>query len=494
MNAFLLALTWPTVPAKPTIAAVALFKNGFAVVARQVEMTSTQAKITDLPTSSLGTLWVIGQDGLKVQEVVYEMAEAKAKQPAASLDEMLQANLGKAVQLYLADKQSLSGKLVSASGTIVVLETEGGTVGLAKAQVVGVSGMGLEGRVDRTQPERALRIKTDRAGKIVLLSLERGATWVPSYAVDVTDAKKLRIVGKATILNDLDDFAGIEARLITGFPNVPYAGVRDPLVSGASVDQFLQAFGGGFGGQAAAPMMQNQMYDRRERADAGWTGNLDIPDLETMQAEDLFMYRLPGVNLKKSERGYYLLFAAESEYENIYTWDIPDGMVGGGYRGLPEGPGDVWNTLVFKNTSPLPFTTAPATTFKAGDMLGQDLMRYTSVGAEARLRITKAMEIRAESQEEEIERVRLDPNRTNAWVVTMRGALEVRNRKAEAVKLRITKELTGEFLSAEGSPQVTRPLRGLRDANPRATLEWLLDIPAREVKKLTYSYKVIVNQ
>lgn len=494
MTSLLLALAWPLAqPVKPTIAAIALFKNGYAFVAREIPVTGREVRVADLPGASLGTLWFIGQDGLRVEEVVYEVAETTSQQPANSLDEILQANLGKVVALQLADKQTVGGKLIGAAGSVVIVEGEGGTMAVAKTQIVSVAGApGFVARVERKQSDRVLRLKTDRPGKIVSLSLERGATWAPSYAVDVDDPKRLRFVAKATILNDLDDFAGIEARLVTGFPNVPFAGIRDPLVSGQSVDQFLQAIGGGFPGQTGN-MMQNQAFAPREMADR-WSEAIAPPDIETLQAEDLFMVRQPNVRLKKGERGYYVLFAAESDYENVYTWDIPDGMEGGGYRGLPEGPGDVWNTLVFKNTGPIPLTTGPATTFKAGNLIGQDLIKYTSVGAEANLRITKALEIRAESEEEEVTRELRDSTKPlGGWIVTMRGTLEVTNRKGEAVKMRITKHLTGEIVSTEGSPEIAKPVRGLRDANPRATLTWTLPVPAGGSRKLSYTFKVIVG-
>lgn len=476
---------------KPRVTSLALFKNGFAVVTREAVLPSTNSLIANLPASTLGTLWIAGKDGVLVKEIVNEAVADQSKENVQSIEELLAANVGKQVTIKQDDKV-WTGELVSASGSVVMLKNGGTINALPKSLITGVEGTALQVQKDRTQTSRALRIKTNKPGIVVVVSLERGATWAPSYAVDVTDPKTLRITGKATILNDLDDFVNVEARLVTGFPNVPYAGTPDPLTSGWSVDQFVGMLGNMAGLPAmSGQMMQNQMADRRNVGDAMFVS----PDVPTSQVEDLFMFKQAGVTLKKGERGAYVLFTAESPYENVYTWDIEDSIEGMNYRGLIEGPGDVWNTLKFKNTSPIPFTTAPATTFKNGEMLGQDLIKYTSVGAEAFLKITKALELRAEASEEEVSRILRDPGTPGARTatITLKGTLSISNRKAESVHMRITKNLTGEVLSTDDSPEVTKPARGLREANPRAVLVWNIDIPARTIKKIGYSYKVIVG-
>lgn len=491
MYSALLAFVVSVEAPKPRVTSLALFKNGFAVVTREAVLSSTDSLIADLPASTLGTLWIAGKDGVVVKEIVNEAVVSRTKVDVQLLEELLAANVGKQVTLKLG-QESVSGELGLSSGNIVILKNGSAVTAINRSLITSVEGSLLVTQKEASQTSRALRIRTSRPGTVVIVSLERGATWAPSYAVDVTNPKTLRMTGKATILNDLDDFVNVEARLVTGFPNVPYAGTPDPLVSGWSVDQFVGMLGGTGGLPVmSGQMMQNQMADRRNAGDAMFVS----PDVPTSQVEDLFMFKQSGVTLKKGERGAYVLFSAESVYENVYTWDIEDSIEGMNYRGLIEGPGDVWNTLKFKNTSPIPFTTAPATTFKNGEMLGQDLIKYTSVGAEAFLKITKALEIRAEASEEEVSRVLRDPNSPGARTatITLKGTLSISNRKAEAVHMRITKNLTGEVLSTDDSPEVTKPARGLREANPRAVLVWNIDIPARTNKKIGYSYKVIVG-
>jgi hypothetical protein len=238
-------------------------------------------------------------------------------------------------------------------------------------------------------------------------------------------------------------------------------------------------------GQAAAP---------EAFADA-----FEMSELPGVQAEDLFFYRQPNVTLKKGERGFYMLFTARSEYSHLYTLDLPDQVSGNvDYRPIPAPmPPDVWHSIKFKNTSNQPLTTAPATVYKDGRILGQDTIRYTSVGAEQLLRMTKAMDVQTEAFEEEVARQRQAlqvPNQVPYDLVTLRGTIQVRNRKSEPIQMRIVKELTGEIVSSEGNPKIVGTAKGLREINPRQRLEWGPQVAAGQTLTLTYTYRLYVRE
>ena len=97
-----------------------------------------------------------------------------------------------------------------------------------------------------TNASRGLEFQTQGSGTIYMLSLERGMSWTPGYAVTLKEGKKLEVVGKATAVNDLEDLNGIETRFITGWPNVPFAGNLDPLIDRGRSVYGLCIRGGGF--------------------------------------------------------------------------------------------------------------------------------------------------------------------------------------------------------------------------------------------------------
>lgn len=326
-----------------------------------------------------------------------------------------------------------------------------------------------------------------------MLSLERGMTWAPGYAVTLKEGKQLEVVGKATAVNDLEDLDGVEARFITGWPNVPFAQILDPLIdSGAiALDSGVRgrgAFGGGY--------MQNQAPAAKS-VEADFAGAMPISDLGGIQAEDLFFYRQPNVTLKQGERAYYIVFVMQAPYVDLYTWDIPDFVDNAQYRPQGDENQDVWHTISFKNTSKQPFSTGTATVFKDSAIIGQDTMHYASPGGKAELQITKAMDVSADQIEEELSRERGALKNTYNSVthdlVTLKGTLTLVNRKTEPVSVRIRKNLTGEVLSSSPEAKVTKTARGLRDVNSRALLEWTETVQPGKSLTLTYQYKVYIR-
>lgn len=496
-----------TVPTK--VVTASLFKNGYSVVTRSVDLDADgETLVSGMPRAALGTLWLTTSEGTKLTEVTVTDVETDSQTEASTVDEILTINVGKNVVLTLNDKTTVSGRLESATGLLAVVSNGAQTTAVPKTSVAMVSGPeGLKWKRNVKGSERVVRVKSKGGpnSKMYILSLENGMTWAPSYLIDISDEKKLSLLAKATILNDLSELKGVELKLITGFPNVPFATTPDPFTGGISVQQFTGLLmqigsggpggGGGFANRPGAMMSQNAM-----RADdrGSFSEAFDLQGLSPLQAEDLFFYRVQDVNLKTGDRGYFLLFQTESDYEHLYTWDVVDSIVNNTeYGGGADGPQDVWHSLKFKNTAKLPFTTGPAVTVKNGEIIGQDTLNYTSTGAEALVKITKALDIRAESSEEEVSRERgalRIPNTSLVYdLVTLKGTLEIKNRKSESVKIKVTKDLTGELISSDNEAKATKTAKGLRDVNPRLTLVWQRSVDGGKSLTLNYTFKVFVT-
>ena len=218
------------------------------------------------------------------------------------------------------------------------------------------------------------------------------------------------------------------------------------------------------------------------------------------EAEDLYFYQLGDISLGKDQRGYYPLFSAQVPYEHLYTWDIPDYIdVHERYRPEPDrAPEVVWHVLKLTNTTDQPWTTAPAMTTQDGRVLGQDTIHYTPATGRTELRITQAISIHAEENEYEITRKR---NAARFYgsdydLVTVRGELAVTNYKSQAVRVKITKTLTGQATEeVDGEPEIAKLARGLRRVNPRSQLIWHVDVKPGQDNTVTlhYTYEVYVR-
>ncbi|MCH7946142.1 MAG: hypothetical protein IIC73_09055 [Armatimonadetes bacterium] len=507
-----LATAGPTL-IEPKIVGASLFKNGYAVIVRELPLPASGEVLIKQPAgAALGTLWVTASEGVTIDSVVSTKIETEGKTNLTSLDALLTANVGKVltIEVHRADHEQprvLYGTIVSAAGSLLVLKLDdGSSIALQKNNVQRITSLNgdLTYQSGTKSSQSALRIRAKGTGNLYTICLERGLTWAPGYHVDITDGKKLKITSKATIMNDGQKLDGVDVRLITGFPHVRYLNILDPLTSGQSIDAFLSSMmRTGMAMADAGALAQNAAYYVRsmERSQNGTSVDIGQFDpLEGLQLEDLFFYTREDVTLDRGERGYYMLFQEEAEYEHVYTLDIPEtGWWQGGNdpsRVPTPMKFDVWHTLEFTNPSAFPLTTAAATTFKDGEIIGQDMLSYVPPKGLAHLKITKAMDIQNDLDEQEIDREIAAIKRTSYTraydLVSAKGTVEVVNYKSQAVTLKVTKWLVGEVSDVSHEGETVKNKAGLRSVNPNSEISWTIELEAGEKVELQYAFHVYV--
>ncbi len=500
--------------AKPKVVAISMFKNGYAFVTREISLVNGEANVVEVPQASLGTLWFWSDKGaLESVTSVDELNEKKVVQPVASFAQALEQNVGCTVTVDTVNG-TLDGKILGAVGEVLILERNGGTTAISKSAIRSVTSNDSKFKWTsesvQPQPRRYYRIKMKgKPSSVQMMSLERGVTWSPGYAIDISDPKKLQVIAKATLLNDLTDLDSVEARLITGFPNLEFKDILEPLTSQMPLDQWVNTMSpggsGGFGGGArnrrSEAMTQNAYMPGGAARDADWSG---VPQAggSGQAIGDLFFYDVKGLSLKKGSRVYQTLFRAESDYEHIYCWDIEDLIANNvEYRQIPPGqeklPEDVWHALKFKNSANQPLTTAPVSILSNGELIGQSQTSYVPTGADAEIRINKSLDIRCEWFEEELSRERGAIKRYDNWplydLVRIKGTLEINNMKSEKVKMAVNKQFTGEIQSKSAEATVKKTVKSLREVNPGGTLTWVLSVDAGKKQTLNYEYTVYVR-
>ena len=207
--------------------------------ARVFSVTSPgEYELDSIPSSTIGTLWFWTSGAAKLGKVTASTDEHSVTQKRSSLEGILLSNIGKKLRLGLKNGDEVtgtakSGKLLAFENEIAILETDQGTMVIPRTAITSIAADGETLTIDETltTPSRVLRFKIDGGGgKVRMLSIEQGLTWSPSYAVEVTDDKKLKLTAKCVVVDDLDNLDKISARFITGFPNIPFLGTLDPLI------------------------------------------------------------------------------------------------------------------------------------------------------------------------------------------------------------------------------------------------------------------------
>jgi hypothetical protein len=541
--AFLLSertTTAETVPPPLNVQQVALFKNGLGFFIGQFACPADKASFqVALPVApSHGTFWVSYPPDLALTSVVARQVESGQTLEAVTVAEMLRANPGKKVRLVIGDKE-VAGTIKYVAETrnmprpdpyqpgqrtapadyqpwqpqqasLLILDTENGELSLdprAVTQAIFVDG-GAERRFVARDKSAVLsvQLKNPAPGqKLTVTFLAKGITWAPSYLVDITDSAKARLSAKALILNDACELKDATAQLVTGFPHLLFADIASPMALKEDLAQFLQALSQGQSERGRPGIMSNVMTQRAQFAPM--PSEAAMPAYSAAEAgqvaEDLFLYPAGQVNLAKNEVAYIPLFTEAVPYKHIYQWDIPDYVSQEDsyqYRSQPPGSTpelqEVWHSIRLTNSTKVPWTTAPGETVKNGTILGQDTLNYTPAGAQATLRITQAVGIKAEQREFETDRKRdaMQLYGEHFDRVTVRGELSVTSFQDKAVTMEITKTLSGDLKTAHPEAQIEKLATGLRRMNGLLKLTWTLDLPPAQKKDLTYTYEVYVRR
>jgi hypothetical protein len=240
------------------------------------------------------------------------------------------------------------------------------------------------------------------------------------------------------------------------------------------------------------------MFDARS-SERNATGGAQVPEdqfqlpaeLGAGGAQDLFVYNLPKMKLNKGQRAAVPILTSDVPYRDIYTWDFHET-----HQERPANPRSnrlgspmqlsenrVWHQIVLTNTTRVPWTTGPAMIVQGTQPLGQDLMTYASPGAEVRLPITVAVDLRGTITEEETERKLNDMqfNGSSYARISKTAHLAVSNRKDTTVEMEMTFRTGGRVTEATDKGKITLQshspedwvdYRGISSVNNSSTVTW----------------------
>jgi hypothetical protein len=544
-------------PAQVKIQQVALFKNGLGFFISQVECPDKQTSFVVIPEAapSHGAFWVAYPEKVKLKSLIARQIEQQESRQAVSIEELLKSNVGKKVLLSLDDKgessisgvisyfpeppqpqqpnpyapnpyyaplssryESYSGVMPVQPASLMIVRTDSGDVAINPHMVKTAKFSDKEINNDFSYKLKSIQLEIRMASpakgeKLTLTYLAKGITWAPSYTVDITNDGNASISAKADVINEICDLNNVTLQLVTGFPNLQFADVVSPLAMKESLAQFLAALSRGQSergreaGYLSNVMVQSQSvartsYEDRDRTLMPAYGAAEVG----MTAEDLFFYPLEKVNLAKGQVGYYPLFTQSVGYKHIYQWDIPDYVnfedrYSYSYNDRQRQQGKepqetVWHCLRLENSTNTPWTTAPAIITKDGFILGQDALNYTPPKAKTTLKITQAVNIKAEQLELESAR-KQDASQLYGHhydLITIEGKLSVINSQDKPISLEIGKTLSGEVKSSEPQAKVESLARGLSRMNAVRKLTWTIELAPNESKQLSYTYDVYVQR
>jgi len=533
---------------------VALFKNGLGFFVLEVPVPADTDRFSIIPPGKAchGTFWVSHPSSMKLESVTAKEIESQEFVDAVTITDMLRANVGSSVRILCRGREkAVEGKIryvardekdivsqayagawggyggrydmsSSERSGLMIVETDSGEVCIDPANVEKAEFIDGKAKKDVRSDSKSMQLKVKmsapaRGKKLTISYLAQGITWAPSYIVDIADGDKARISAKAVIINEVCNLDDVTIQLVTGVPHLRFADVVSPVARKQSLALFLQSLawvqsgrermggvmgmmGGGIGGYGGGGYGGYGGFSDTEEVPV--MPEYGVPK-EGQAAEDLFLYPVKNVQLKKGEAGYYPLFTESVPFKHIYLWKIADYVdeeeryyYDRRRREKREREEDVWHCLRMENNTKVPWTTAPAETVKEGLILGQDTLKYTPQKSKTTLRITKAVSVKAEQTELETARKREAEEFYGKYfdLITVEGKLSVSNLQQKAITLEITKTLSGEVKASEPAAAIEKQARGLRRMNGIVNLAWTIELGPGERKYLSYKYEVYVRR
>ena len=519
----------------PSLKRVAVFKNGYAFTYREAETKLQNGWVytTNVPVGALGTVWGYTlSPNARVVQLLASNSDKNESKRIENLAEYLLTNEGargrftlnygqKVVEGTFAvvmqggdfrteDKLALDPevyKRIDANRVSVIVKADTGAIFLPLGQIQTVEILGTP-KLDRpwTTKENRLAIKvagaTSENPTVGIAALERGMQWIPAYRVEVkgTPVNEAKLELEAVLVNDMADLTDAEVYFVVGVPHFMFQNEISPL----SLNQTFAGVSGNL--RNMSQTFSNSIMTSLDGVSGGDISPTVASEeqAETVSAEQLFLYKADALTLKKGERASLRLFSLTVPCNEVFEWTIDDAARPISYASLDGQPirvPEFTNRFVYglklTNKTDMPWTTAPALSFREWRPMGQDMLTFTPVGSDNFVRVTTATEVigthKIEEKSRTTEQRRINGSIATFDLITMEGAIHVKNVKKQAVNVSITRNLVGKVITTSDGGQIAREGLNPQADNPRSVIKWDLSVPAGE-KDITYTYRVYIRK
>ncbi len=484
---------------------VTAFKDGHAFVLHEGTLpTDSHGNVVldYLPSPVLGTFWPYSKNKqAKLSAVTAGQRRIQVTRTALGVRELLESNVGAEITFRGGDGIIRSGTIVavpvrsgqeleatSPPGGGDKLPEKGAILVLKMAEGTYVTPIDRIGDVTFKQPNRGsvtteefrnlLTMKLEwpdnkpaKQAEVGMVYVQRGVRWIPSYKVRIDGAGKAHVMLRATLINDLTDLNDVAVNLVIGVPSFAFADQQDPIALQQTMAAVAYANGpGGFGGGMGGALSNSIMTQARfgEARDGNNAGRPQGPEVEgSAKSEDLFVFAVKHVTLKKGERMSLPVAEFDVTYRDVYTLDIPIAppmQVTASFNQQQQTEvakmlraARVHHKLRFTNTSKMPFTTAPVLLMKGDDVLSQGLMTYTSPGNSCDVDLTTAIDVVVKRVEKETGRT---PNaatfQTHSYGrIDLGGTITLKSSVATPIDVEVSRYVLGHAGKAEPNGTAT---------------------------------------
>ena len=490
---------------------VTVFKDGHAYVLHEGELpvaAGGRIVVDDLPAPVLGTFWpYVAQDGLKLRSVVSGYEDVARKRDTTSLRDMLRANPGAQVVVTETNGTEYAAEIVRvtdprpaadpaagpphsvepagppppAGSCLVWLKREAGTrvIPIEAVRDVTFRAPPQDTLTDK-QRQGVLTLQVEGSApraKVGYAYVQRGLRWIPFYRVQMDENGEAKFALWATLVNDLTDLDDVTVHLVVGVPRFRFTDTTDPIALDQALDDLrtdaARLARGYRPGSRSAYALSNAIMSQQMQAEPG---DMDAaappPDddvLRGSRSEDLFVFSVEHVKLKKGQRMVVPVNDFTLPYESAYVLKLPAIPPPEARERLNQAASNderelaalfsapkVQHVLRVTNSAKTPLTTAPVLVLKGEQVLAQGMTTYTPSGMKCDIGLTDAIDIAVSRKDTETGRTphALHTRSTDLTRVECQGVLTLVNRKSTPVRVEITRYVFGQAKEASAEGQI----------------------------------------
>ncbi len=481
---------------------IAIFKNGTYYVAKEGAATSKSKVFYFTPpaTALNGTFWYALKEG-KIQAIQIMDAPTQVTKTANSFGEYLASNINTEVTLtllYGTNTSTVKGIISNyyTDARMVVLKLNDGSLKLINVNSISDINLASNAKSSFVSDSivRLAKVQLEKEisnSKFSTLCMQTGISWVPSYFIQLKDAKTATLDIKASIENTSENFTDVPVSLVVGNPQMYYGKQLDMMSS------LIASNGGGNDNYTQKSIYSNMSGSYDGNAESASDNTTEVSG---EKSNDLYYYNLGNMSLDKDAKVIVMLGSKEIEYKDLYELDIED-KANFWYTHVagidPNATYETWHVLKIENTTNTPLSTVPIfVTDENGKPLAQDELKYTPIGAKTKIKLSKAIDVQTCDDEEivskDANKVRL--NKRDYETVKIKGKIKLVNYQAKQINIAISKTINGKITNGNAGTITILPNRNANynNVNDINVVRWEKIIKPNETLFLDYEYEVLV--
>jgi hypothetical protein len=482
---------------------VTVFKDGHAFVLHEGTVTADEqgdVVMDYLPRPVMGTFWVYSPDDkTPLRSVISGSKIVTPGRTALNTAELVRANTGKRVRLrdsrgeefeglIIAVPEQSSDELASNSvpgehpqlpvmGQIILLKVAEGVKVMEISSLREVTFLDEPSMTVDTPEFRnlmTLRFGSEKGRAstgVGMMYVQRGIRWIPSYRVELDGNGRARVLLQATIINELRDLEDVKAHLVIGVPSFAFKEAVDPISMRETVAQLgsvFQADSRSAYACANAIMAQRVSdYSGGPRSEAGDMLDLGPEVAGSAANDDLFIFTLNHLSLKKGQRMVVPVSEYDFPYRDVYLLDLPFTPPTEVLANIPteqqlemarlmHSP-KVKHAICVRNSASEPITTAPAMVLKEGKVLAQGMTKYAPPGGECEIELTVAVDFAVRRTDVETSRQAnaMSLNHREFEKASLAGTISITNNGQKRAEVEVRRSVLGRITAAASDGVIT---------------------------------------